>query len=177
MAIKFNFILVLLMLQSNMIFDFNANANLKGWQIVNDGVMGGISTSTLALTPEGYGLFEGHVSTENYGGFASVMLATSTQIENPKGSIRVKVKGDGKKYQLRLKSSRRQYQSYITSFKTNGQWQTLTFPLDGFEASFRGRQLDMPNFNFEKIEEIRFLIANKKDEDFKLLIDYICIEP
>ncbi len=174
--IKFNLILLFLMLQSNVIYDFNANTNLKDWQTVNDGVMGGISTSTLTLSEDHHGLFSGHVSLENNGGFASVMLSTFVELESPEQSITIKVKGDGKKYQLRLKSSERQYQSYIKTFKTNGEWQTLTFQLNEFEPSFRGRALDMPNFNFDKIEEVRFLIGNKKEQDFELLIDSLYIE-
>ena len=38
---------------------------------------------------------------------------------------------------------------------------------------FRGIKLDKPNFNAEYIEEIAFLIANKKAEHFQLLIDNI----
>ena len=164
------------MLQSNVIYDFNAETNLKDWQIVNDGVMGGVSTSSLTLTEDYHGLFSGHVSLENNGGFASVMLSTFIELENPEQSITIKVKGDGKKYQLRLKSTKQQYQSYIKTFKTNGEWQTLTFPLNEFEPSFRGRALDLPNFNFDKIEEVRFLIGNKKEQDFELMIDSISIE-
>lgn len=174
--IKLNLILLFLMLQSPMIYDFNADSNLKDWQIVNDGVMGGLSTSELSLTEEGHGLFKGHVTTENNGGFASVMLSTFIELEKPNDSITIRVKGDGKKYQLRLKSTKQQYQSYIQTFKTNGDWQTLTFSLNEFVPSFRGRQLDLPNFNFDKIEEVRFLIANKKEQDFELLIDNIYIE-
>jgi NADH dehydrogenase [ubiquinone] 1 alpha subcomplex assembly factor 1 len=40
-------------------------------------------------------------------------------------------------------------------------------------ASFRGRKLDMKNFNSDYFEQITFLFGNKKDENFKLLIDYI----
>jgi hypothetical protein len=36
--------------------------------------------------------------------------------------------------------------------------------------SFRGRKLDQPNFSDDYIEEITFLIGNKKEEDFQLLI-------
>jgi hypothetical protein len=35
---------------------------------------------------------------------------------------------------------------------------------------FRGRKLRMPNFNEPQLEEIGFLIANKKNEQFKLEI-------
>ena len=34
----------------------------------------------------------------------------------------------------------------------------------------------MANFNFDTIEQVSFLIANKEEEDFQLLIDYIVLE-
>jgi hypothetical protein len=39
--------------------------------------------------------------------------------------------------------------------------------------SFRGRRLNAPNFSHEYIEQIVFLIGNKKDENFELIIDTI----
>ena len=43
-------------------------------------------------------------------------------------------------------------------------------------ASFRGRKLDMEKFNSDYFEQITFLFGNKKDENFKLLIDSIILE-
>jgi hypothetical protein len=42
--------------------------------------------------------------------------------------------------------------------------------------SFRGNKLDQPNFDGSSIEEISFLISNKKDEPFNLEIDKIEIK-
>ncbi|MDX1769545.1 MAG: CIA30 family protein, partial [Arenibacter troitsensis] len=42
--------------------------------------------------------------------------------------------------------------------------------------SFRGRKLDMPNFSKNSIEEIVFLIGNKRTENFTLLIDKIALD-
>ena len=39
--------------------------------------------------------------------------------------------------------------------------------------SFRGRKLNKSNFSESEIQEIAFLIGNKKEENFKLLIDKI----
>lgn len=39
--------------------------------------------------------------------------------------------------------------------------------------SFRGRKLAQPNFSSDHVEEIAFLIGNKKPESFKLMIDKI----
>ena len=42
------------------------------WRIVNDGVMGGLSSSDLELTKDRTAIFSGFVSLDNNGGFASV---------------------------------------------------------------------------------------------------------
>jgi hypothetical protein len=39
--------------------------------------------------------------------------------------------------------------------------------------SYRGRKLALPNFNATVIDEVSILIANNKNESFKLLIDTI----
>jgi NADH dehydrogenase [ubiquinone] 1 alpha subcomplex assembly factor 1 len=39
--------------------------------------------------------------------------------------------------------------------------------------SFRGRTLNMPHFNENSIEEVVFLIGNKKNESFELVLDRI----
>ena len=59
------------------IYTFSTQSNSKEWRIVNDGVMGGLSRSSLKLTEAGHGQFSGHVSLANSGGFASVQLSTT----------------------------------------------------------------------------------------------------
>ena len=39
--------------------------------------------------------------------------------------------------------------------------------------SFRGRKLNMKNFSSDYFQQISFLVGNKKNERFKLLIDSI----
>ncbi|MBS3738710.1 MAG: CIA30 family protein [Psychroflexus sp.] len=158
------------------IFSFPQANSTEEWQIVNDGVMGGLSESKLNLTEKGYGQFLGHVSLENNGGFASMRLLTNIQINSEYQHVILYLKGDSKNYQFRLKGDQSQPQSYVQEFKTNGEWQTIKLKLSGFSPQFRGRALDLPNFNFSKIEEVRFLIANKKEEDFKLLVKSIGLE-
>lgn len=158
------------------IFKFNSEVSLKNWQTVNDGVMGGISESTIILSEEGFGLFSGHVSLKNNGGFASVRLTTKVELENTSQEIVFRIKGDGKEYQFRIKSSKDQSESYVQTFKTTGEWQTLRLNISDFYPQYRGQKLGIPNFNFENIQLISFLIANNKEEDFNLLIDYIGID-
>lgn len=156
-----------------MIFDFNKDASINSWFMTNDNVMGGVSTSQIKLDDNGNGVFFGSVSTENNGGFVMTRLLTDVKI-NPKFTkIVLRVKGDGKQYQLRLKSERKQRFWYVQKFQTTNKWQTVELKLTEFYPSFRGYQLDRPNFSSEDIKEVAILIGNKKDENFKLEIDYI----
>jgi hypothetical protein len=72
-----------------------------------------------------------------------------------------------------VKSKAADYYSYITTFSTSGDWETIQINLKDLYPSFRGNKLSKDNFNDPSIEEISFLIANKKNESFKLLIDKI----
>jgi len=176
------YLLILLTLslstKTNMIeiYTFTSQSKVNEWRIVNDGVMGGLSKSSLVLTDDGYGQFSGHVSLENSGGFASIQLNKSITVEEEKRFIVLRVKGDKKAYEFRLKGEVSQYESYVHQFTTTGEWENIKLPLSDFYPQFRGRKLNIPNFNFKSIEQVSFLIANKQEEDFKLLIDWIGLE-
>lgn len=158
------------------IFDFQADASLKDWYVVNDGVMGGLSKGSLRLDAEGHGLFSGKISLENNGGFSSIRYDCGQKDLSGYRFITLKVKGDGQRYQLRVKASRNEYYSYISYFETTGAWQLLKLPLDSMYPVFRGRRLDMPDFSGNTLEEIGILIGNKEATTFELHIDAIGLE-
>ena len=85
----------------------------------------------------------------------------------------MRIKGDGKAYQFRVRHKPMAYQSYIYDFTTTGEWQTIEFPISEMYPERRGRRLNMPNFNHEKMCEFTFLIANKRNEEFELFIDQV----
>jgi hypothetical protein len=74
------------------------------WRAVNDVVMGGRSRSSLRFTPSGTAVFSGYVSLDNGGGFASVQRAIAPVDMCAFESLRVRVSGDGKRYQVRLRT-------------------------------------------------------------------------
>jgi hypothetical protein len=158
------------------IYTFSSQTNIREWLIVNDGVMGGISNSSLVLTNAGHGRFSGHVSMANNGGFASIQLNKTIKLAEEKKFIVLRIKGDGKRYEFRLKGDISQSQSYVQQFDTSGEWENIKLEISKFYPQFRGRKLNIPNFNFKNIEELSFLIANKQEEDFELLIDWIGLE-
>lgn len=158
------------------IFDFNKTANLQNWRIVNDVVMGGRSASTISLNTDGFGVFEGHISLENNGGFSSLRHEFPKIGVKEYKTVRIKLKGDGKDYQFRIKANSETSYSYIAPFSTSGDWQEIEIDLSDMYAQYRGRRLDQPNFYENQIEEITFLIGNKREENFKLLIDTIILK-
>ena len=54
------------------LFDFTDPNAASAWHAIDDRVMGGISRSTLRHDPAGHAVFEGTVSLERNGGFASM---------------------------------------------------------------------------------------------------------
>jgi NADH dehydrogenase [ubiquinone] 1 alpha subcomplex assembly factor 1 len=160
----------------NKIFTFTPQTNIKEWRIVNDGVMGGLSQSFVELTDEGQGKFSGHVSLANSGGFASVQLNKTIKLPEENKFIALRIKGDGKRFEFRLKGDSSQAESYVHPFASSGEWQTLRLAIHEFYPQYRGRKLSLPNFNFKSIEQLSFLIANKQEEDFELLLDWIGLE-
>ena len=170
-------IILIPMLHIVPIVEFSATSDLSRWTIVDDEVMGGKSSGQLYIHPEGHGVFKGRVSLENNGGFSSLRYQPTTTIPTTSHSkIILRVKGDGKRYQFRIKSTVSDVHSYVSYFNTTTAWQTVVLPLAEMYPTFRGRRLDIGNYKDEGIAEIAFLIGNKKAEDFTLEIASVGLE-
>lgn len=159
--------------QDQLLFKFEETNDASAWRIVNDGVMGGLSRGYLEMTDEYHGRFFGTVSTENNGGFTMIqhdMKAITPGQAN--GRFKLKVKGDGRMYQFRVKRPG-DYASYVSGFQTTEGWQEITIDFNKLEPSFRGRSLNRPEYQGEEINQLAILIGNKKDESFELLISKI----
>ena len=161
-------IILLNVMNSKTIFDFSQNSNIQDWEITNDVVMGGKSSSYFKLSTDGFGVFSGNISLENNGGFASVRHRFKKIEVNEKTKIVIKLKGDGKKYQFRVKDDSGNYYSYIASFSTTGKWEEIEISLKDMYPYFRGYKINGSNFSSNIIEQITFLIGNKTPETFKL---------
>lgn len=171
-------LLVTMNTDTKTIFDFEteSESNLSNWRIVNDDVMGGRSNGKFYRGPQGNGIFEGRISLENNGGFASVRYLPGKISVKGYDKVVVRLKGDGKRYQFRVKANLDDYQSYVTYFDTTGEWQEVEIPLENLYPTYRGRTIDQPNFSAPNLEEIGFLFGNNEEEDFKLKIKSISLE-
>jgi hypothetical protein len=146
------------------------------WIIVNDGVMGGVSRSEFRITEKGTGLFTGRLSLEFNGGFASIRTAVDDEDLSKHAGIEMRVRGDGRTYQLRFRTNNR-YDgvAYRALFGTDdGQWVTIILPFSEFKPTFRGRILsDVPPLDPAGIEQLGFLLADKKQGPFALEIEFV----
>lgn len=168
--------MMLVMSHSNRtIFDFNSNSQTDKWIIVDDGVMGGKSEGNFAINQLGHGVFHGNVSLENNGGFSMAVHGMESLDVTLEDTIVLRLKGDGKDYQLRIKDKADRYYSYASTFKTSGKWEEISIPLNIMAPTFRGRSVNKPNFDQNTMEEIAILIGNKKAQNFRLELDKITV--
>lgn len=157
------------------LIDFETDVD-QPWYVVNDDVMGGRSASTIRSGEPGIGVFEGYLSLENNGGFASI------RTELPAGAlvgmthIRLRVRGDGQRYQLRLRPGRRfDGVAFAAGFDTTpDEWMTVEIPLSEFEPTFRGyRPRRIGPLDPSQIGQIGIMLTDKQVGDFQLEIDWI----
>ena len=162
--------------QTTLLEDFTHDNSLH-WRIINDSVMGGISSSKMELLPEGIGKFSGKVSLENNGGFASTRGTLTASPKFAHTNVLLKIKGDGKKYSFRILTNldRVSYKQDFTTAK--GTWQKIELSLADFTPTWRGQQLiNIPPINATQIQQIGFLISDKQEGLFELLVDWIQLE-
>ena len=162
--------------QERLIVDFKNTDEIEYWRIVNDDVMGGLSKSEIVFSTSNTAIFKGIVSLENNGGFASIRtIPRSYELDGYDGVL-LRVKGDGKKYQFRLRTDNRfDGVSYRYQFETElNTWMIIEIPFHECVPVFRGRILeDVKPILPEEIQQIGFLISNKRAEKFQLEIDWI----
>ena len=145
------------------------------WENIDDVVMGGISLSHLRIV-DGVAIFEGVVSLENNGGFASVRSVLRNCDLSQYDGILVRVRGDGKQYGLRLRPSIvRGGIGYEACFKgTTAQWTDERLPFAEFRPVFRGRQApECGPLDPGKVAVLGFIVSGHQAGPFRLEIDYI----
>lgn len=148
------------------------------WRIVNDGVMGGLSSSNVIVNEDNKIVFKGNISLENNGGFASLRSPVKNYNFEKFSGIELRMKGDGKRYSISMKET--DYFTgyfYTTSFETKKEgWIVVQIPFDDFKLYYYGKETgsDM-NIPLNNIKEISLLIGDKQKGSFNAEIDYISL--
>lgn len=158
------------------LFDFKNPNDLIDWRIINDGVMGGLSQGEITMTGDHTAVFQGNLSLSNNGGFSSTRTAPRLyNLLNYKGIV-VHLKGDGKQYQLRLRTDDGfDGISYRYNFSTKrDEWITIFAAFRDFVPVFRGRVMkDAEPLAPDKIKQVGFLISDMQAGPFRLEVDWI----
>jgi hypothetical protein len=152
------------------LFDFAEPAAMRGWQIEDDGVMGGVSKGTFTRDLAGHAVFSGEVSLENDGGFSSAQCYFEPIDVSSYETALIRVKGDGRNYRFIVESDKDARHHYVANFRTTGKWQEIEIPLRQMHPVRRGDRLDLPDYPGKSMAQVRFMIANGRAETFRLQI-------
>ena len=165
-------------LSSEFVLSFDSPETEPQWKAVNDGVMGGLSQG-VGKMEDGALVFEGALSLENNGGFSSLRTVTEANQYNfvEADGIALRVKGDGRTYQLRLATDARHRGSLISyqgKFETEaGEWSEVRVPFDEMKPGWRGRMLNGHVLDTSKVSQLGIFIGDKKEGPFRLEVDWL----
>ena len=161
------------------LMNFDSSPQEARWIAVNDGVMGGLSSGGPRVV-DGQLEFSGELSLANNGGFSSVRSVGRVFDLGEATEIVLRVRGDGRRYQLRLATDAR-YRglsvSYGAEFETSsGVWTEVRVPLESLTPTVRGDALQGPPIDTSQVREIGLLIGDKREGAFAISVDWIAVE-
>jgi hypothetical protein len=145
-----------------MLFDFRDPRSVESWSAIDDRVMGGVSRSRLRHDAAGHAVFEGLVSMEQNGGFASVRCSPGPRGRPGAEACLIEVRGPAKAYKLSLLTDDGfDSLNYQASFEpAPSGWQAARLPLSAFRASFRGRAVPgAPALDAARIRQVGLMLA------------------
>ncbi len=153
------------------LIDFAAPGAAEAWRPVHDVVMGGESRGGLTATDQGTAVFAGALSLANRGGFASVRTRPGDYGFAGGDALAVRALGDGRRYQLRLRTDDAfdgvAYRAFFTP--PAGEWADIRIPFSDFESSFRGRPVPgAPALDPAAVRSVGLLLADGQAGPFRL---------
>jgi hypothetical protein len=161
--------------ENRMLTDFTSATEDLNWFVVNDNVMGGRSSGDFSIS-KGQLVFAGRTNTLG-GGFSS--LRTRMQPIDLAGydGIRLRVKGDGRRYIWQLSTSaqfRGRDVRFWAAFDTTADaWSTVDLPFSAFAPRFRGEDLRGVPFEPATITGMGLMIYDGRDGEFVIEVDVV----
>ena len=161
---------------------FDKADSVAGWRAIDDRVMGGVSRSRLVYQTvagaAGHAVFEGEVSLERQGGFASVRSAPADWGRAGASVISLLVRGDGRRYKLSLFSDDGfDSISHQAGFQPPaGSWSRVQLPLALFQRTRRGQRLPGPALDAACLRQVGLMIADRQAGAFVLALRWIALD-
>jgi monofunctional biosynthetic peptidoglycan transglycosylase len=160
---------------SLLLFDFTSSNPdpVSDWRSIDDPVMGGVSHSTFEAADAG-AAFTGTVSLEQGGGFASVRAPEGTYDLGGYAGLRLRLRGDGKRYWLTTYATPGGQISYRAPIQPPTEWTTVHVPFNTLTPYRRGSTVpEAPPFDPSQVRALGFLIADEQDGPFRLEVAWI----
>ncbi|MBB3033911.1 CIA30 family protein [Alteriqipengyuania lutimaris] len=152
--------------------DFTDPDEFALWEIINDGVMGGLSKGHIEQVDDALS-FTGTINTDG-GGFTSLRRAVPEGVMAGARTLRIVYSGDGRTYEATLRSDARTrgrriaYRAPLTAGESDGDWSVAVVDLGEMETSLFGQQVDAPAFAPENAHSIGLIIADGIDGPFAM---------
>jgi monofunctional biosynthetic peptidoglycan transglycosylase len=162
-------------MSSRFLFDFSSptSSDPAAWRAIDDVVMGGVSESEFVATEDG-AAFTGTVSLEQGGGFASVRAPEGAWDLSDAEGLRLRVKGDGKRYWLTMFTDPDGSISYRAPLEPPQHWTDITVSFDRLTPYRRGTRVPTaPSFDPAGLRTLGFLIADEQAGPFHLDVRWI----
>ena len=160
------------------LFRFDNVGSVQNWTAIDDRVMGGISRSRLHYEVAGHAVFEGVVSLERSGGFASVRSETGPLGLPGADACVIEARGDAKRFKLNLFTEDAfDSLSYQATFTPSAEcWSSIRLPISEFTARFRGREVtSAPALDPARIRQVGLMIAGGQSGAFALCVRSIVL--
>ena len=140
------------------------------WAVVNDTVMGGVSSSSITNNKKGF-LFSGNVSKENNGGFASIRLRSEISMSGANG-VQIHATGKELQYQIVVWMGYGPRLYYKYSFMPSNDVQDISFS-DFVPVSY-GREVNAPPLELQlpNVRSIGILIGDGQEGPFELQVHH-----
>ena len=156
--------------------DFEGADPGAGWQVVNDGVMGGRSFGETTFA-DGAMTFAGTIVTDG-GGFSSVRLGLPLGGLGEATELRLRVRTDGRSYEVQADDVAPGRDRQVSHFGpvVVGEpraWEEVSVVLGEMEARFFGRPVDDAPFEPAQATSIGVFLADGLDGPFMIEVDWI----
>ena len=125
---------------TNFALNFGTHKDSPQWMAINDTVMGGRSQGKVTNNKNSL-YFEGSISFDNNGGFASVRGPFKATNLSEYTAVEIRYKTTGQDFALTLENYRPFYMPYFKKTVPNsaGEWKTITLSLMDFKAYRLGK--------------------------------------
>lgn len=159
--------------------DFGKNKDGERWNIINDGVMGGLSKGQTWTTEDAV-TFTGTVSLQNNGGFSSYKSPYHEIDLSKYTKIIVKYRSKEYAMAMTLEMDKRWFLPYYKRNlpATDWKWVKKEIAFSEFEKYSVGRKVKgkPTQEELKKILRLGFITNEKRAGDFKIEIDYIAFK-